>query len=86
MTALRESYKWFIVGVVFAILWASASTATKFGLSVSQPLVIAQARFAVAGIIMIIVSHLLQKNQLPSGKQWKYIMIYALLNITIYLG
>ncbi len=86
MNALRESYKWFIVGVVFAILWASASTATKFGLSVSQPLVIAQARFAVAGIIMIIVSHFLQKNQLPSGRQWKYIMIYALLNITIYLG
>lgn len=86
MAALRESFKWVVVGVVFAILWASASTATKFGLGVSQPLMIAQARFAVAGIIMIFVSHLLQKKQLPSGKQWKYIMIYSLLNITIYLG
>ncbi|MBS1737122.1 MAG: DMT family transporter [Bacteroidetes bacterium] len=86
MAAIRDNYKWIVIGTVFAILWASASTATKYGLLVSQPLVIAQARFAVAGIIMIAISHIVQKNQLPTAVQWKFIMIYGLLNITIYLG
>lgn len=71
---------------MFAILWASASTATKIALEVSQPLVIAQVRFAVAGIIMIFLAHVFSSKKLPSGKEWKQITIYGLLNITIYLG
>lgn len=72
--------------MLFAFLWASASTATKIALDVSQPLVIAQVRFAVAGFIMLIFAHLLRKENLPTGHEWKQIAIYGLLNITIYLG
>ena len=72
--------------MLFAFLWASASTATKIALDVSQPLVIAQVRFALAGIIMLIFTHLLRKEKLPKGNEWKQITIYGLLNITIYLG
>lgn len=72
--------------MLFAFLWASASTATKIALEVSQPLVIAQVRFAVAGIIMLIFTHILRKEKLPKGNEWKQITIYGLLNITIYLG
>jgi drug/metabolite transporter (DMT)-like permease len=67
-------------------LWASASTATKIALESSQPLVIAQVRFAVAGIIMLIFAHFLLRQKLPRGVEWKQIIIYGLLNITIYLG
>jgi len=67
-------------------LWASASTATKIALDSSQPLVIAQVRFAVAGLIMLFFAHLLSKKTLPKGKEWTQIIIYGLLNITIYLG
>jgi probable blue pigment (indigoidine) exporter len=67
-------------------LWASAATATKIGLEVAQPLVIAQVRFAVGGGIMLLLAHLIFRLRLPSGKQWKFIIIYGLLNITIYLG
>lgn len=78
--------KWVSAGVLFAILWASASTATKLGLEEAQPLVIAQVRFAIAGIIMIFVAHFILKAPLPLGKYWAPIHIYGLLNITIYLG
>lgn len=78
--------KWVLAGVLFAILWASASTATKLGLEEAQPLVIAQVRFAVAGSIMIFVAHFLLKSPLPQKKYWLPINIYGLLNITIYLG
>lgn len=71
---------------MFALLWASASTATKIALDSSQPLVIAQVRFAVAGIIMLFFAHVLLKQKLPKGIEWKQIIIYGLLNITIYLG
>lgn len=83
---IRNEYKWIAAGVVFAFLWASASTATKIALDSSQPLVIAQVRFAVAGIIMLIFAHLLRREKLPQGVEWKQITIYGLLNITIYLG
>ncbi len=72
--------------MLFAFLWASASTATKIALYSSQPLVIAQVRFAIAGIIMLIFAHLLNRQTLPKGVEWKQITIYGLLNITIYLG
>lgn len=71
---------------MFALLWSSAATATKTGLAVAQPLVIAQMRFAIAGIIMLFFAHIIFSLRLPVGKEWKQIIIYALLNITIYLG
>ncbi|MGV8878376.1 MAG: DMT family transporter [Sphingobacteriaceae bacterium] len=77
---------WIIAGIAFALLWASASTATKIGLTVAQPLVIAVVRFAVAAFMMLAFAHLLKGYRLPSGREWKAIAIYGLLNITIYLG
>lgn len=79
-------FTWLIAGLLFAALWASASTATKIGLTVAQPLVIALVRFGVAALIMLAVAHGFQRQRFPSGKEWKHIAIYGLLNITIYLG
>lgn len=83
---IKKEYKWIIVGVLFAFLWASASTATKIALDTSQPLVIALVRFGVAGIIMLIFAHIFRRQRLPRGAEWKQIFVYGLLNITIYLG
>lgn len=35
---------------------------------------------------MLLFAHIIGKQRLPSGKEWTYLTIYALLNITIYLG
>lgn len=83
---LKKNSIWIIAGLIFAIFWGSASTATKIGLNVAQPLVIAVVRFAVAAIIMLFVSHFIQKNRLPRDKEWLQISIYGILNISIYLG
>jgi drug/metabolite transporter (DMT)-like permease len=83
---INKNVSWFGAGFVFAILWASASTATKLGLSVAQPLVIAEVRFALASIIMLFISHIILKHGMPSKAQLIPITIYGLLNITIYLG
>lgn len=77
---------WVPAGLIFALFWASASTATKIGLEEAQPLVIAMVRFCVAAFIMMVFSHLIKGYRLPQGAEWKAIAVYGLLNITIYLG
>ena len=82
----RKKYSWLIAGLLFSVLWASASTATKIGLTSAQPLVIALVRFALASALMLFISHIIQGNRLPAGKDWKQLGIYGILNISIYLG
>lgn len=86
MLPFNKNLSWFLAGTLFAILWASASTATKIGLTVAQPLVIAEVRFALASMIMLFIAHVVLKQRLPAKKEWKQLMIYGFLNITVYLG
>lgn len=76
----------FFAGLVFAVLWSSASTATKLGLIAVQPLVICITRFFVAGTLMVLIAHGVLRSRLPQGKEWGQLAIYGLLNISIYLG
>lgn len=80
------NWKYIGIGLLFAILWSSASTATKLGLQSAQPFVIALARFFLAGCVMLAVVHGLLRQRLPRQKEWMQIAIYGLLNISIYLG
>ncbi len=73
-------------GIVFSILWPSASTATKIALTDSQPFTICLVRFICAGIIMIIISHLILRQKLPQGRVWRALAIYGLLSNTLYLS
>lgn len=75
-----------LAGLLFAMLWASASAATKIGLLSAQPLVIGNFRFFIAGFLMLSYAYLIQKNRLPNIAEWKQIAIYGFLNVTIYLG
>lgn len=86
MRHVNKNLTWFVAGILFAILWASASTATKIGLNVAQPLMIAEMRFALASGIMLLVSHFILKQRLPAGKEWKQLSVYGILNISVYLG
>lgn len=73
-------------GIVFSILWPSASTATKIALNNSQPFTICFVRFVCAGAIMILISHLLLRQKLPKGRIWGSLAIYGLLSNTLYLS
>lgn len=75
-----------IAGLVFAVLWGSASTATKIGLESAQPFVIAISRFAVAATLMLVLAHVFFKYRLPRKREWRLLFVYGLLNVGIYLG
>lgn len=67
-------------------MWASASVATKIGLRVAQPLVLSNMRFFIAALLMLGFAFLVKKTSLPQGKIWRSLMIYGVLNVTIYLS
>lgn len=75
-------------GLLFAMLWASASVATKIGIQAADPLVLALVRFLIAGSLMLVYAYFVQpgSNPLPKGIQWRHLVVFALLNTTIYLG
>ncbi len=75
-----------LLGLLFAALWASASPVTKIGLNSAQPFVLADVRFILAGIILLIFSKIRGKNiAIPKGEIAQHI-IYGFLNVTLYLG
>lgn len=77
----------FLSGIIFVILWASASSATKIGLHSVQPLVLSIPRFILASALMLSIAHLIMKQPLPAGKMaWKKIAIYGFFNVGLYLG
>lgn len=78
--------KWLTSGFIFALLWASASAATKIALLSGQPFVIAVTRFFIGGFVMLLFAHGFRQYRMPQKKEWKQIMLYGLLNISIYLG
>ena len=59
------NWKFFVAGLALSILWPSASTATKLGLTSAQPFVISSTRFLIAGLLMLFISHVVLGNRLP---------------------
>jgi drug/metabolite transporter (DMT)-like permease len=80
--------KQLVPGVLFAALWASASAATKFGLAMANPFALANVRFLIAGGLMLVYTYTRSSsdNALPKGKEWKQLLLFSLLNTTIYLS
>ncbi len=79
-------WKFVAAGMAFAVLWSSASVATKIGLESVQPFVIATSRFFIAGFIMLFITHVIRGNRIPQKQEWRQLCIYGVLNISIYLG
>jgi probable blue pigment (indigoidine) exporter len=73
-------------GILFAIFWASASTAAKIGMQSAEPLFLFNVRFFIAGILMLLYAYFYEKQPLPHGKEWLQLTLFGLLNVTIYLG
>lgn len=78
-----------LIGLLFSILWASASVATKFGVQSSPPLILANVRFFIAGIILLSFSYAFGKDdsfRLPTRQEFRQLSLFGLLNTTLYLG
>lgn len=71
------------------MLWASASVATKFGVQVAAPLILANVRFFIAGILLLGFSYIFGKEKnyrFPTRKEFGQLALFGFLNTTLYLG
>ncbi|HYC86929.1 MAG TPA: DMT family transporter [Chryseosolibacter sp.] len=75
-----------ITGILFAVLWASASVAGKFGLFSVEPLVLFNLRFFGAGLVLLIYVYGVQRERLPRDREWGQLSMFGALNTTLYLG
>jgi probable blue pigment (indigoidine) exporter len=78
--------KGILIGVLFALLWASASVATKIGLKTAEPFVLTNTRFFLAALLMLTWAHLVRRQPFPKTAEYKPLLIYGLLNASVYLG
>jgi probable blue pigment (indigoidine) exporter len=67
-------------------LWASASTAGKFGIQSVEPLTFFTIRFLAAGIILLLFSHGIMRYAFPAGKEWWQVTVFGAFNTALYLG
>ncbi len=75
-----------VTGILFAIFWASASVAGKFGLQSAEPLVLFTVRFLLAGVILLSYVLIVEKSRLPHHREWRQLTLFGILNTTLYLG
>lgn len=75
-----------VLALVFTVLWASASIAIKFGLQNGPPLVLANLRFVMAGLLLAGWMTLRRQAWWPAREWWGPLSLVGLLNTTIYLG
>ncbi len=79
-------YKYSYAGILFALLWTTSSIAIKLGIQSASPLTLATIRFLIAGVIMLLFTILISKQELPKPSEWKQLFLLGLLNVSIYLG
>ncbi len=76
----------FLLGLSFAMLWATAGTANKFGLVYGQPLWMTNSRFLIAALLLLLFVHGIQRAKLPQATEWKPLLIYGVLNNALYMS
>ncbi|MBY0435704.1 MAG: DMT family transporter [Cyclobacteriaceae bacterium] len=82
----NPSARYLLTGFLFAALWASASSAGKFGLQSAEGLVLFVVRFLIAGTLLIGYSRWAQGDRFPTKNEWMPLTIFGALNTTLYLG
>lgn len=83
---MTRSFSPVLTGILFAIFWASASVAGKFGLFSVEPLVLFNLRFFGAGFVLLIYAYGFQRDRLPQRSEWRQLSVFGVLNTTLYLG
>lgn len=84
---MEKSYTHYIfTGIIFSVLWSSASIAGKFGLYSAEPLVLFNIRFLLAGGLLLIYAHGIKKSRKPEGEEWKHLTVFGAFNTALYLG
>ncbi|MGI4750463.1 MAG: DMT family transporter [Janthinobacterium lividum] len=75
-------------GLLFALLWASATVATKFAFHSCNLFLLTLIRFVTVSIILLFYTYIIKNksSQFPSQAEFKKLFILGVLNVTIYMS
>lgn len=74
------------LAIIFCMIWSSAFVATKLGLQSSPPLILASARFLIAGPLMILIALALRHAFPTDLRSMSLLALLGVLNNALYLG
>jgi probable blue pigment (indigoidine) exporter len=83
---LSHASRFILAGILFSVLWASASVAGKFGILSAEPLTLFTIRFLAAGALLLTFAVVTSRHRWPAGREWFQLTVFGLFNTTLYLG
>lgn len=75
-----------IMGVAFAFMWSSAFTSARIIVAGAPPMLALGFRFALAGLIAIVLARLLGQHWRLTRAQWTATVLFGLCQNALYLG
>ncbi|WP_299362386.1 DMT family transporter [uncultured Paracoccus sp.] len=75
-----------LMGLAFALFWASAFTTTRVIVTAAPPLTALVIRFALSAVLAIGLARLLGQRMQFSAREWRALVIFGLCQNALYLG
>lgn len=76
-----------LMGLLFAVMWASAFTSTRMIVTEAPPLLSLSLRFGISGLLGVAIAWAMgQSWRLLSGSQWRAVILLGLCQNALYLG
>ncbi|MFT4014325.1 MAG: DMT family transporter [Paracoccus sp. (in: a-proteobacteria)] len=75
-----------LMGVGFALMWASAFTTTRIIVLASPPLTALVIRFALSAVAALVLARLMGQSLRLSRAEWRTVIIFGLCQNALYLG
>ncbi len=76
-----------LMGLVFAIMWASAFTSTRMIVTEAPPLMALALRFAFSGVIGVLIARMMGETwRSLTRAQWRAVIVLGLCQNALYLG
>ncbi|WP_309666854.1 DMT family transporter [Tabrizicola sp.] len=75
-----------LMGVTFALMWSSAFATARIIVAHAPPLAALSLRFAISGLIAVVVARWLGQSWRLSGPQARSVLVFGLCQNALYLG
>ncbi|MCW8842533.1 MAG: DMT family transporter [Rhodobacteraceae bacterium] len=74
------------MGLLFALIWSSAFTSARIIVADAPPFAISAIRFAIAGMIGILIARVMGQTWTLTRAQWRATFVFGLCQNALYLG
>ena len=74
------------MGLLFALIWSSAFTSARIIVADAPPFAISAIRFAIAGILGVLIARAMGQNWNLTREQWRATFVFGLCQNALYLG